>query len=81
VEQVSNVSQGVYQLLMDQFEIDVDQLAPEARLRDDLDLDSLDAADLLIALEKRFGVRIPEEAARQMKTVGEIEAYLNQLMS
>ncbi len=81
MQQVNDVVQGVHQLLIEQFEIEADQLTPDAKLRDDLDLDSLDAADLLIALEKKFGVRIAEEEARQMKTVGEISAYVQRAVS
>jgi acyl carrier protein len=51
-------------------------LKPEAKLKDDLGLDSLDAVDLVVALEKALKVTIPEETARQMTTVGDIHRYI-----
>ena len=62
--------------LVGEFELDPAQIKPEARMKEDLGLDSLDAVDLIVALEKEFQVRIPEDMARQMRTVGDIHAYL-----
>ena len=59
-----------------EFELSAAQVVPEARLREDLGLDSLDAVDLLVALEKSLNTRIPEETARSMKTVGDIHAFI-----
>lgn len=59
-----------------EFELAAAQVVPEARLREDLGLDSLDAVDLLVALEKSLNTRIPEETARAMKTVGDIHAFI-----
>ena len=66
----------VTETLATEFELDKATLTPEARLREDLGLDSLDGVDLIVALEKALGVQIPEEVARQMRTVGDIHAYI-----
>ncbi len=55
-------------------------VVPEARLREDLDLDSLDAADMLIAIEKRMGVRLDDQVARGFRTVADIHGYVHQLL-
>lgn len=68
-------------ILVSQFEVDPARITPEARLRDDLDLDSLDAADLLIAIEKRFGIRLDDQAVRKLATVGEVHHYVRELVS
>ncbi|MFZ5482189.1 MAG: acyl carrier protein [Myxococcota bacterium] len=68
-------------ILVEQFELAADAVVPGARLREDLDLDSLDAADLLIAIEKKFGVRLDDTVARQFRTVGDIHAYVHQLVA
>jgi acyl carrier protein len=65
--------------LVGEFELDPGSITPEARMREDLGLDSLDAVDLVVALEKQLKVQIPEEVARQMKTVGDIHTYLRQV--
>ena len=62
--------------LVNEFELDRAKISPEARMREDLGLDSLDAVDLIVALEKALQVQIPEEVARQMRTVGDIYGYI-----
>ncbi len=66
----------VNETLVSEFELAPDALKPEARLREDLGLDSLDGVDLIVALEKALGVQIPEDTARQMRTVGDIHAFV-----
>jgi acyl carrier protein len=53
------------------FEVDEGQLRPEALLKD-LGLDSLDAVDLIVSLEKAFKFRIDEAEARKIRTLGDI---------
>ena len=54
------------------FELEPGSLRREASLADDLDLDSLDGVDLVIALEKTFGCKLSEEEARSIRTLGDI---------
>lgn len=68
-------------VLVTQFEVEPGRITPEARLRDDLDLDSLDAADLLIAIEKRFGVRVDDQVVRTLTTVGQMQAYVREVVA
>ena len=46
-----------------------DQVTPEARFGDDLDADSLDLVELVMALEEEFGVEVPEEDLEGIETV------------
>jgi acyl carrier protein len=66
----------VNQTLLNEFELPESAIVPEARMREDLGLDSLDAVDLIVALEKALKVRIPEELAREMRTVGDVHNYV-----
>lgn len=59
-------------ILEEDFEIDAALLKPEASLRDDLDLDSLDGIDLIVAIEKKFHFRVDEEEARSIRTLNDI---------
>ena len=68
-------------IFVDQFELAASQVGPTARLREDLDLDSLDAADMLVAIEKKFGIRLDDEVARQFRTVGDIHEYVRKLVA
>ena len=64
----------VDEILVEEFELDEASVVPGATLR--LDLDSLDAVDLIVALEKAFGFRIDEQVVVEMKTVGDIHGYI-----
>jgi acyl carrier protein len=52
----------------------------EARFREDLEADSLDLVELIMAFEEKFGGEISDEDAQKIKTVGEAVAYLEQHM-
>ncbi len=67
---------GVHGIMVEGFEIEPELLAPEAHLRDDLGLDSLDGVDLVVAIEKRFSVRIEESEARAMLKLSDITAAI-----
>jgi len=47
--------------LIDEFEVEADDIAPEANLKDTLELDSLDFVDLVVAVESNFGVKLVGE--------------------
>ena len=47
--------------LIDEFEVESDDIAPEANLKDTLELDSLDFVDLVVAVESNFGVKLVGE--------------------
>jgi acyl carrier protein len=48
-----------------------DQVVPEARFGDDLDADSLDLVELVMGLEERFDISVPEEDLESVATVGQ----------
>lgn len=68
-------------LLVDELGIERDDIRPDAKFEEDLDVDSLGVVELLMALEDNFGVKIPDEEAEQITTVGEainlVDAKLN----
>jgi acyl carrier protein len=57
-------------------EIDPSTLAPDADLRDALDIDSIDFLNLVIALHRRLGVDIPEADHARMRTLAAMTRYL-----
>lgn len=60
-----------------EFELDVEDMRPEARFREDLDLDSLDAVDMVIVLEKTFQIKIGRDpAVMQIRTVQDMHDYI-----
>ncbi len=57
----------------EEFELEPDQLTPEATLFEELGLDSLDAVDMVVALEKEFGVKVKdEESLRSVRTLDDL---------
>lgn len=60
-------------ILAEQFELKPESLKdPETKLREDLSLDSLDAVDLVVTMEKKFGCRIQEAEAREVRTLAQL---------
>ena len=63
--------------LAEEFELNPEDMTPEATIYEDLGLDSLDIVDLVIVLESSFGIKIREEAAiRSIRTLGDIHAFV-----
>ena len=58
-------------------EADLNRLDPNENLREALDIDSFDFLNVLIALNEKFGVNIPEADYRQVSTLKGMVAYLN----
>lgn len=54
------------------FELDLEDIRPESTIFDDLDLDSIDAIDLVAKLQQLTGERIEEQAMRSVRTVADL---------
>lgn len=68
------VVETVHRILVEEFELEPERVTAEAHIVDDLELDSLDAVDLIAALEDAFGGRVDEEEARKVRLVRDIYA-------
>jgi len=65
------------EVFVDSFEISKDKLFPEANIFNDLGLDSLDIVDLVVALQKKFGIVIrSDERVRNIRTLGDIYQFI-----
>ncbi len=69
------------EILEESFEIDPEQVVPEASLFKELDLDSIDAVDLAIKLQQMTGKRIKPEDFKTVRTVGDVIRTIKQLMA
>ncbi len=59
--------------MAEEFELEPESLQPDATLYEDLGLDSLDAVDMVVALEKAFGMKMTdEEAVRAVRTMSDL---------
>jgi len=52
------IVEKVDEFLIEEFEVEADEIAPDANLKETLDLDSLDYVDLVVAIEATFGVKL-----------------------
>jgi acyl carrier protein len=57
----------INQMLIDEFEIEESQISPDARFKEDFDIDSLDFVDLVVIIEKNFGFKVKGEEMVNIK--------------
>ena len=57
---------------------DLDELTLDTYLKDDLNADSLDAVEVIMALEDKYDIEIAEEDAEEFKTIGDIVNYIEE---
>ncbi len=58
-------------VLASELGVEADKVTADARFKEDLDADSLDLVELVMALEEKFGIEIPDDEVAGLKTVGE----------
>ena len=75
------IYERIVQILQDTFDIDAGRITPEARLYDDLDIDSIDAVDLIVQLKPIAGKRLNAEAFKSVRTIQDVVDALHQLVS
>ncbi len=75
---MSTVFDRVKEIIVDQLDVDESLVTPEARFREDLEADSLDLVELIMAFEEEFGGDISDEDAEKISTVGDAVKYLEE---
>ena len=67
----------IAQIIAEQLEIDdLSTIKPETSIMNDLEADSLDAVEIVMAIEDEFGIEISDEDAEQFKNIGDIAKYV-----
>lgn len=64
-------------IVKDLLGVDEEKITMEARFREDLEADSLDLVELIMAFEDKFGAEISDEDAQKITTVGEAVKYID----
>ena len=75
------ILEGIRDVLAGDFEIDRGKLVPEARLFEDLDLDSIDAIDLVVRLQQKTGLKVSAEDFKAIRTLGDVADVLAKLFA
>lgn len=70
------LAEEIKSIIAEQLGVKVEEVTDSASFVDDLGADSLDTVELVMALEEKFGVEIPDQDAEKMTTVGEAIKYL-----
>lgn len=65
-------------IIVDLLGIDGSRIVPEAKFREELEADSLDLVELIMAFEEKFGGEISDEDAQKIITVGDAVSYIDQ---
>jgi acyl carrier protein len=63
-------------MLIEEFEIEESQIRDDARFKEDFDIDSLDFVDLVVIIEKNFGIKVKGEEMVQIKTLGDFYNFI-----
>lgn len=78
---MASTEERVRNIVVDLLGVDADRVVHSARFREDLEADSLDLVELIMAFEEEFGGEISDEDAQKITTVGEAVAYIEEHMA
>ncbi len=72
------IFEDVKEIVVEQLGIDEEMVTEEATFVDDLSADSLDIVELIMSLEEKFELEIPDEEAEKIVTVGDVVKYIKE---
>ena len=77
---MSDTQERVTVIIVDLLGVDEEEVVPDARFREDLEADSLDLVELIMAFEEEFEGEISDEEAQSITTVGQAVTYIDERM-
>lgn len=75
---MSDIEKRIKEIIIDRLGVDESEVTNEASFTNDLGADSLDTVELIMELEKEFGVAIPDDQAEKITTVGDAISYIQE---
>lgn len=66
----------IIEIIAEQLVIEAEEIKPESKIIDDLKADSLAVVEMLMAIEEKYGVNVPDEDVPSLKTVQDIANYV-----
>jgi acyl carrier protein len=76
-----NIQEKVTEIIVEQLGVSADQVKLESKMIEDLGADSLDAVELVMAVEEEFGIEVPDEEAEKLVCVGDIVSHVENAQS
>lgn len=73
------ISQEMIDIIVEQLSVEKEKVVPEASFVDDLGADSLDLVELIMAMEEKFDIEIPDEDAEKIVTVQDAVDYVGKI--
>jgi len=70
------VFERIKEVLAERLSVEETDITEEANFQEDLDADSLDLVEMIMELEDQFGIKIPDEDAQKIQTVGQAVEYV-----
>jgi acyl carrier protein len=77
---MSDTFEDVKAVIVELLGVEEDKITSEARFKEELEADSLDLVELIMAFEEKFGGEISDEDAQKITTVGEVVTYIEEHM-
>lgn len=74
------VFEKIAEIIANQFDVEVDSISKETSFVDDLKADSLDVVEIIMAIEDEYGIEVPDEKLENVKTVGDVVGYIEELV-
>lgn len=76
-----SVEDDVRKITVEKLGVKPEEVTLDAKFIDDLGADSLDTVELIMALEEKFGIEVPDEDAEKLDTIGKSVEYIEQKIS
>lgn len=76
-----SIEQRVRDIIVEQLGVNADQVTSDSKFIEDLNADSLDTVELVMALEEEFGHEIPDDEAEKLQSVGDVIKYIEEARS
>jgi len=68
--------EDIKEVVVEQLSVNADEIKDDAKFVEDLGADSLDVVELVMALEEKFDIEIPDDEAEKIQTIADVVAYI-----
>jgi acyl carrier protein len=77
----NDLSGRIHSIVTEQLGVEPADVTKDASILDDLGADSLDVVELVMALEEAFDIEIPDDAVEEMRTIGDVQRFVESHVS